>query len=162
MKHLLIPLLLLAALVADAQSVGKKYVLKKVIEVQGRQGIAIDENYYYVSSTSALYKYDKEGNLVISLLRIRSHFRTRSWPTISGILTYTMVRFSADWRNSSMAGDSTLPYLSMMQRLCSGSETFLGVRNQARWRCQAYALTVTGSWCGCAIGWTADMSMHMI
>lgn len=64
MKHLLIPLLLLAALVADAQSVGKKYVLKKVIEVQGRQGIAIDENYYYVSSTTALYKYDKEGNLV--------------------------------------------------------------------------------------------------
>ena len=49
---------------ADAQHVGKKYKLKKVIEVKGRQGIAIDENYYYVSSTTALYKNDKDGNLV--------------------------------------------------------------------------------------------------
>ncbi len=46
MKHLLIPILLLAALVADAQSVGKKYVLKKVIEVQGRQGITIAISVY--------------------------------------------------------------------------------------------------------------------
>ena len=64
MKHFLIPLLLLAAFAADAQTIGSKYVLKKVIEVRGRQGIAIDENYYYVSSTAALYKYDKEGNLI--------------------------------------------------------------------------------------------------
>ena len=65
MKKLLLYILLaLVALSSDAQSVGKKYKLKKVIEVKGRQGIAIDENYYYVSSTTALYKYDKEGNLV--------------------------------------------------------------------------------------------------
>lgn len=65
MKKLLLYILLaLVALPSDAQSVGKKYKLKKVIEVKGRQGIAIDENYYYVSSTTALYKYDKEGNLV--------------------------------------------------------------------------------------------------
>ena len=57
-------LLALLAYSADAQHVGKKYKLKKVIEVKGRQGIAIDENYYYVSSTTAIYKYDKEGNLV--------------------------------------------------------------------------------------------------
>ena len=54
----------LAAFSADAQHVGKEYRLKKVIEVKGRQGVAIDENYYYVSSTTAIYKYDKEGNLV--------------------------------------------------------------------------------------------------
>ena len=53
----------LAAFSADAQHVGKKYKLKKVIEVKGRQGIAIDKDYYYVSSTTAIYKYDKEGNL---------------------------------------------------------------------------------------------------
>ena len=56
--------LVFAAYSADAQRLGKKYVLDKVIEVKGRQGIAIDEDYYYVSSTTALYKYDKEGNLV--------------------------------------------------------------------------------------------------
>ena len=54
----------LAAFSADAQHIGRKYELKKVIEVKGRQGIAIDESYYYVSSTTAIYKYDKDGNLV--------------------------------------------------------------------------------------------------
>ena len=65
MKRLAILIcLLLAVQVTDAQHLGKKYRLKKVIEVKGRQGIAIDKDYYYVSSTTALYKYDKEGNLV--------------------------------------------------------------------------------------------------
>ncbi len=49
-----------------AQRIGKEYRLKKVIPVVGRQGIAIDENYYYVSCTKALHKYDKEGNLLMS------------------------------------------------------------------------------------------------
>ena len=52
------------ALNASAQHLGSEYKLKKVIEVKGRQGIAIDKDYYYVSSTTALYKYDKKGRLV--------------------------------------------------------------------------------------------------
>ena len=65
MKKLIICIAVaLAAFSADAQHIGRKYELKKVIEVKGRQGIAIDENYYYVSSTTAIYKYDKDGNLV--------------------------------------------------------------------------------------------------
>lgn len=65
MKKLIILILLaLTAYSAQAQHVGRKYRLKKVIEVKGRQGIAIDKEYYYVSSTTAIYKYDKEGNLV--------------------------------------------------------------------------------------------------
>lgn len=63
-KLILCIAVILAAFSADDQHVGKKYQLKKVIEVKGRQGIAIDDNYYYVSSTTAIYKYDKEGNLV--------------------------------------------------------------------------------------------------
>ena len=47
-----------------AQRLGKEYRLKTIIPVEGRQGIAIDSLYYYVSSTGALYKYDKQGNLV--------------------------------------------------------------------------------------------------
>lgn len=49
---------------AMAQHVGSEYRLKTVIPVAGRQGIAIDSNYYYVSDTRALYKYDKNGNLL--------------------------------------------------------------------------------------------------
>ena len=63
-KILIFICLMLAAYTADAQHVGSKYKLKKVIEVKGRQGIAIDKDYYYVSSTTALYKYDKNGELI--------------------------------------------------------------------------------------------------
>ena len=65
MKRLLFFICLFtAAYTVSAQHVGSKYKLKKVIEVKGRQGIAIDKDHYYVSSTAALYKYDKEGNLI--------------------------------------------------------------------------------------------------
>ena len=37
------------ALNASAQHLGSEYKLKKVIEVKGRQGIAIDKDYYYVT-----------------------------------------------------------------------------------------------------------------
>lgn len=50
----------------EAQLLGERYRLKKVVEVAGRQGIAVDSSYYYVSDTKALYKYDKEWNLVDS------------------------------------------------------------------------------------------------
>lgn len=48
----------------NAQHLGSQYRLKKVIPVKGRQGIAIDKDYYYVSDSKALYKYDKNGELV--------------------------------------------------------------------------------------------------
>jgi hypothetical protein len=35
-------------------------------EVKGRQGIASDGDYYYVSGSKALYKYDKSGKLLLS------------------------------------------------------------------------------------------------
>jgi hypothetical protein len=63
-KSLLILSLLLAGMSVSAQHVGSEYRLKKVMPVAGRQGIAIDSAYYYVSDTKVLYKYDKQGNLV--------------------------------------------------------------------------------------------------
>jgi hypothetical protein len=66
MKKLLYALaILLAAESANAQHLGSEYRLKRVIPVEGRQGIAIDRDYYYVSDSRVLYKYDKEGNLVM-------------------------------------------------------------------------------------------------
>ncbi|EHO20801.1 hypothetical protein HMPREF9466_00828 [Fusobacterium necrophorum subsp. funduliforme 1_1_36S] len=47
-----------------APKLGEKYELSKVIEVEGRQGIAVDEDFYYISSSTALYKYDKTGKLL--------------------------------------------------------------------------------------------------
>ena len=41
------------------------YKLNKVIEVQGRQGIATDGKYYYVSGSKILYKYSKDGKLLL-------------------------------------------------------------------------------------------------
>lgn len=43
-----------------------EYRLIDTIEVKGRQGIASDGNYYYVSGSKALYKYDKTGKLLLS------------------------------------------------------------------------------------------------
>ena len=57
--------LLFVGMSANAQHLGTEYRLKRVIPVAGRQGIAIDSNYYYVSDTKVLYKYDKQGNLVM-------------------------------------------------------------------------------------------------
>ncbi|MDR3285954.1 MAG: hypothetical protein LBT27_00750 [Prevotellaceae bacterium] len=62
--YLIISLLLLSHLLIS-QTLGSEYRLKKIIEVDGRQGIAADENYYYVSDSKILYKYDKNGNLVL-------------------------------------------------------------------------------------------------
>lgn len=44
---------------------GDDYRLKKILSVAGRQGIAVDNQYYYVSNSTALYKYTKEGELVL-------------------------------------------------------------------------------------------------
>ena len=56
MKRLLtFGLLLAAAMPLAAQNLGTEYRLKRVIPVEGRQGIAADSNYYYVSGSTALY-----------------------------------------------------------------------------------------------------------
>lgn len=57
-------ILLISITSVSAQHLGTEYRLKKIIPVAGRQGIAIDSNYYYVSDSKALYKYDKAGNLL--------------------------------------------------------------------------------------------------
>ncbi|MBB1539580.1 MAG: hypothetical protein HG458_009740, partial [Prevotella sp.] len=49
---------------AYAQHLGTKYRLKKVIQVPARQGIAADKDYFYLSDTRGLYKYDHNWNLV--------------------------------------------------------------------------------------------------
>lgn len=40
------------------------FKLDHVLEVEGRQGVATDGDFYYISGSTALYKYDMEGNLV--------------------------------------------------------------------------------------------------
>lgn len=49
---------------ADIKPAGEHYTLEKTIEVAGRQGVACDGKFYYVSSSTALYKYTLEGELV--------------------------------------------------------------------------------------------------
>lgn len=53
-----------AAGTAAAQQLGTNYRLKRVIPVEGRQGVAADADYYYVSGSTALYKYAKNGELI--------------------------------------------------------------------------------------------------
>lgn len=53
-----------AIFVCQGQQLSRNYRLKAVLSVEGRQGIAIDSSYYYVSDTRAIYKYDKQGHLV--------------------------------------------------------------------------------------------------
>ncbi|WP_018651828.1 hypothetical protein [Actinobacillus capsulatus] len=42
-----------------------EYILNKVMEVNGRQGITTDGKYLYVSGSSSLTKYDLNGKLII-------------------------------------------------------------------------------------------------
>jgi len=42
------------------------YTLLGTFEVGGRQGIASDGDFYYVSGSKALYKYDKAGKLILA------------------------------------------------------------------------------------------------
>jgi hypothetical protein len=54
--------LLVAALGAAAPGGGLwPFELVRVIEVEGRQGVAVDSGRYYVSGSTALYAYDKTG-----------------------------------------------------------------------------------------------------
>ena len=54
---------LAAGMPLGAQILGSEFRLKRVIPVEGRQGVAADSNFYYVSGSTALYKYDKQGRL---------------------------------------------------------------------------------------------------
>jgi hypothetical protein len=63
-KYLLFAIFLIYSQSLTAQTLGSEYRLKKIIAVDGRQGIAADENYYYISCSKDLYKYDKNGNFV--------------------------------------------------------------------------------------------------
>lgn len=75
MKKLTVTLLFAAATAfcINAQHIGSEYRLKRIIPVEGRQGIAIDSSYYYVSDTRGIYKYDKEGNIVDKNLQPFQH-----------------------------------------------------------------------------------------
>ena len=42
----------------------RKYELKEVFEVEGRQGIATNGTHYFNSGSTALYTYDMEGKLL--------------------------------------------------------------------------------------------------
>lgn len=51
--------------VKDAEFLPKyDYTLVGSFEVKGRQGVCTDGEFYYVSGSKAIYKYDKKGNLL--------------------------------------------------------------------------------------------------
>ena len=64
-KILFLFALLTICMSSSAQHLGSEYILKRVIPVAGRQGIAADSNFYYVSSSTALFKYSKCGELIL-------------------------------------------------------------------------------------------------
>jgi len=58
-------LLLLALMLQGSGGQEMALELVRVIEVEGRQGVAVDDDRYYVSGSTALYAYGKNGNLLI-------------------------------------------------------------------------------------------------
>ena len=60
------PLFLLLLPLSCSRSGKEPFALREVIEVAGRQGVATDGEYYYVSGSTALYKYDLAGQMVAS------------------------------------------------------------------------------------------------
>jgi hypothetical protein len=64
MRNFLLLLVTLALLACSGEVLS--FELIRVIEVDGRQGVAVDENRYYVSSSTALYVYAKDGELLLS------------------------------------------------------------------------------------------------
>lgn len=61
-----------ASYVSAAPHIGEEYRLKKVVQVEGRQGIAADDKYFYVSDTAGLYKYDRNWKLVKKRVRTKT------------------------------------------------------------------------------------------
>jgi hypothetical protein len=64
MRNLLLLLVTLVLLACSGEVMS--FELIRVIEVDGRQGVAVDESRYYVSSSTALYVYAKDGELLLS------------------------------------------------------------------------------------------------
>ena len=64
MRNLLLLLVTFALLACGGEVLSLELI--RVIEVEGRQGVAVDENRYYVSGSTALYVYDKDGELLLS------------------------------------------------------------------------------------------------
>ena len=64
--HRLLLLILVAALGAGCGRAGEGGTLVRVLEVAGRQGVATDGDRYYVSGSTALYVYDKQGELLLA------------------------------------------------------------------------------------------------
>lgn len=49
----------------DTTTIGnRRYELKKVLDVAGRQGVATNGTHYFVSGSTALYVYDLDGTLL--------------------------------------------------------------------------------------------------
>ena len=66
---LIIGLLMLASACTSRETVTpssseREYTLNSVHEVNGRQGIAVEGDYYYVSGSTTLAKYDRDFNLI--------------------------------------------------------------------------------------------------
>jgi hypothetical protein len=59
-------LALALGLTGSCESAEPTFELLRVIEVQGRQGIATDGSGYFVSGSKTLYAYDKQGRLLTS------------------------------------------------------------------------------------------------
>lgn len=53
------------ACLPDNEKLGGVFRLKEAFRVEGRQGVAADSMYYYISGSTALYKYDKQGKLLM-------------------------------------------------------------------------------------------------
>ncbi len=53
-----------APAVQDPSGPSNQYVLKDVHEVNGRQGVCVEGDYYWVSGSKTLTKYDKDWNVV--------------------------------------------------------------------------------------------------
>ena len=75
-----------------APKLGEKYELSKVIEVEGRQGIAVDEDFYYISSSTALYKYDKTGKLIQKNTAKWANERSKGFRTARGASIFMLRR----------------------------------------------------------------------
>ena len=66
MRYFKLNVFLLLFLIFISNIFSQTFNLIKTIKVNGRQGVAVDSNYFYVSGSKALYKYSKEGKLIIS------------------------------------------------------------------------------------------------
>lgn len=65
-KHLAFVAALSCTLCSCVGQRGNDYALREVIPVEGRQGVACDGEFYYVSGSTALYKYSLDGTLLLS------------------------------------------------------------------------------------------------